>query len=49
MHDFLQALHEWLQELDPTHDDSSCVCCCWDCRSVYAREMGLLDDDDVGR
>lgn len=26
-----QALHEWRQAADESHDISSCACCCIDC------------------
>lgn len=46
MHDYLQAIHDWLSEIDATHDRSSCVCCCLDCGDTYAQEMGLRDEAD---
>jgi hypothetical protein len=34
-HDDAQAIHEWLQDFDSEHDDSACVCGCWDCTDLY--------------
>jgi len=49
---YAQALHEWQQDCDTSHDRCSCVCCCIDCDDLLANvrsSMHSAAEDQAAR